>query len=101
MTTLNSQRRIAAQLLKIGRNRVWIDPERIEDVEAAMTRDEIRKLLHEGAIKSLPQAGVSRGRARIIHLKKKKVAVADQEAELEQVTRECRRRKLGWARFEL
>jgi large subunit ribosomal protein L19e len=72
MTTLNSQRRIAAQLLKIGRNRVWIDPERIEDVEAAMTRDEIRKLLHEGAIKSLPQAGVSRGRARIIHLKKKK-----------------------------
>jgi len=72
MTTLNSQRRIAAQLLKIGRNRVWIDPERIEDVEAAMTRDEIRKLVHEGAIKSLPQKGISRGRARILHEKKKK-----------------------------
>ena len=72
MTTLNSQRRVAAQVLKIGQNRVWIDPERTEDVEAAMTRDEIRRLIHEGTIKSLPEIGVSRGRARIIHEKKKK-----------------------------
>ena len=72
MTTLNSQRRLAAQVLKIGRNRVWIDPERTEDVETAMTRDEIRRLIHEGVIKSLPVTGISRARARILHGKKKK-----------------------------
>ena len=72
MTSLKSQRRIAAQILKVGENRVWIDPERTEDVETAMTRDEIRRLVHEGTIKPLRVAGVSRARARILHVKKKK-----------------------------
>lgn len=72
MTDLKSQRRLAAQILKIGQNRVWIDPERIEDAEGAITREEVRKLVHEGTIKSKPEKGISRGRARILHLKKKK-----------------------------
>ncbi|MDI6846556.1 MAG: 50S ribosomal protein L19e [Candidatus Bathyarchaeia archaeon] len=72
MTGLKSQRRLAAQILKVGQNRVWIDSERIDDVEVAITRDEIRKLIHEGVIKSLPEKGVSRARARILHEKKKK-----------------------------
>ena len=72
MTDLKSQRRLAAQILKIGQNRVWIDPERIEDAEGAITRDEVRKLVHEGTIKSKPEKGISRGRGRILHLKKKK-----------------------------
>jgi len=70
--SLRSQRRIAAQILKVGTNRVWIDPERLEDVEVAITREEIRKLIHEGAIRSAPERGVSRVRARILHEKKKK-----------------------------
>jgi len=37
-----------------------------------MTRSEIRRLVHEGVIKSLPATGISRGRARILHEKKKK-----------------------------
>jgi len=72
MTDLKSQRRLAAEILKIGQNRVWIDPERIEDAEGAITRDEVRKLVHEGTIKSRPEKGVSRGRGRVLHLKKKK-----------------------------
>jgi len=72
MTDLRSQRRLAAQILKIGQNRVWIDPERIEDTDAAITREEIRKLIHEGVIKQLPERGVSRARARILHAKKKR-----------------------------
>ena len=44
MTDLSSQRRLAAQILKIGQNRVWIDPERMDDVEGAITREEVRKL---------------------------------------------------------
>ncbi|NWF87020.1 50S ribosomal protein L19e [Candidatus Bathyarchaeota archaeon] len=71
MTSLKNQRRLASQILKIGQNRVWINPERIEDVEASMTREEIKKLIHEGAIKALPEKGVSRARARVIHAKKK------------------------------
>jgi large subunit ribosomal protein L19e len=51
---------------------VWIDPERIEDAEGAITRDEIKRLVHEGTIRSKPEKGISRGRSRIIHLKKKK-----------------------------
>ena len=70
--TLKSQRRLAAEILKVGENRVWIDPERIDEVESAITREEIRRLIHEGAIRALKKRGVSRARARIIHQKKKK-----------------------------
>ncbi len=72
MTSLKSQRRLAAQILKVGQNRVWINPEGIDDVEAAITRDDIRKLVHEGVIKPLPEKGVSRARARVLHEKRKK-----------------------------
>ena len=70
--SLRSQRRLAAELLKIGEGRVWIDPERIDDVEIAITREEIRRLIHEGAIKRLPSKGVSRARARVLQKKKRK-----------------------------
>jgi large subunit ribosomal protein L19e len=70
--SLRSQRQLAAKILKAGENRVWIDPNRIDDVEIAISREEIRKLIHEGAIKRFPITGVSRARARVIHEKKKK-----------------------------
>jgi large subunit ribosomal protein L19e len=44
----------------------------MEDAEAAMTREEIKKLIHEGVIKRLPEKGISHARARIVHEKKKK-----------------------------
>ncbi|MGD0994336.1 MAG: 50S ribosomal protein L19e [Candidatus Bathyarchaeia archaeon] len=72
MTDLSSQRRLAAQILKIGQNRVWIDPERMDDVDGAITREEVRKLIHEKIIDSLPEKGVSRSRAKIIREKKRK-----------------------------
>ncbi len=70
--SLRSQRRMAAEVLGVGEGRVWIDPERIEDVEAAITREDIRRLIHEGAIRKIKDKGVSRARARIIHKKKKR-----------------------------
>lgn len=72
MTSLKSQRRLAAEILKAGENRVWMDPERMFDVELAITREEIRKLIHEGAIKRLPEKGVSGTRTLISRGKKKK-----------------------------
>jgi large subunit ribosomal protein L19e len=70
--SLKSQRRLAAEILKVGESRVWIDPERIDYVEAAITREEIRKLIHEKVVKSLPETGVSRARARVFAEKRKK-----------------------------
>ncbi len=72
MTSLKSQRRLAAQILKVGQGKVWIDPNRIEDVEAAITREDIKKLIHEGVIKPLNEKGVSRARAKVLHEKRKK-----------------------------
>jgi large subunit ribosomal protein L19e len=72
MTNLSSQRRLAAQILKVGQNRVWINPERMDDVEAAITREEVKKLIHEKVITSLPEKGVSRARAKTIREKKRK-----------------------------
>ena len=70
--SLKSQRRLAADILKVGESRVWIDPERIDYVEAAITREEIRKLIHEKVVKPIPEKGVSRARARVLAEKRKK-----------------------------
>lgn len=60
-----SQKRLAAELLKVGETRVWVDPDDTERVSSAITREEVRKLIHEGSIKKLPKIGISRGRKRI------------------------------------
>jgi len=44
----------------------------MDEAEAAITREEIRRLIHEGAILSLPKKGVSRARARVLQEKKGK-----------------------------
>lgn len=59
-----SQKRLAAALLKVGVSRVWVDPEDTDRVSSAITRTEIRKLIHEGSIRKVPQIGISRGRKR-------------------------------------
>ncbi len=69
---LKMQRRIAAELLKCGENRVWIDPEKIEDVASAITREDIKRLIHDGVIKKKPVSGQSRARARAYQKAKKK-----------------------------
>jgi len=56
---------LAAELLKVGVTRVWVDPEDTDRVSSAITREEIRKLIHEGSIRKVPQVGISRGRKRI------------------------------------
>jgi large subunit ribosomal protein L19e len=48
------QKRIAAKILKVGRSRVWFDPKRMKDIEKAITKIDIRKLIKQGAIKISP-----------------------------------------------
>lgn len=72
MTSLKTQRRLAAQILKVGQNRLWVNPEKTDDAETAITREDVRRLIHEAVIKPRPEKGVSRARARVLHNKKKK-----------------------------
>lgn len=64
MTDLKSQRRMAAEIMDVGQNRVWIDPEQTDRVEEAITRQDVRNLIEGGAIQKKKHKGTSRGRAR-------------------------------------
>ena len=61
---LRLQKRTAASLLKCGVNKVRFDPERMNDIEAAITRDDIRSLISDGAIHRIRDKGISRGRSK-------------------------------------
>lgn len=65
------QRALAARILKVGKERVWIDPEREDDVSIAITREDIRVLIHEKVIKAKYDQGISKVRAKKIKEKKK------------------------------
>ena len=41
MMSLNNQRRMAADVLKCGENRVWLDPDSSEEIAECITRSEI------------------------------------------------------------
>ena len=59
---LRLQRRLAAQILKCGQNRVWFDPSALEDISSAATKEDIRELIEKGVIKRKPVKGVCRVR---------------------------------------
>jgi large subunit ribosomal protein L19e len=59
---LKLQRRLAADLLKCGIHRVKLDPEKLEDITEAITREDIRRLIKDGVIWKEQERGVSRAR---------------------------------------
>ncbi len=61
---ITSQRRLAAQLLKCGEGRVWLDQKRLEEIKQAITRGDIRHLINDFAIQKRPEQGVSHARFR-------------------------------------
>lgn len=69
---LSTQKRLAADVMKVGTSRVWMDPGFEDEVSLAITRDDIRRLVDEGAIQKKRTTGVSRGRARYILQQKRK-----------------------------
>jgi len=69
---LKNQRRMAAEILDCGENRVWIDPNRTEDLADAITRADIRTAIESGTIKALPKAGISKGRTKYNRAQRKK-----------------------------
>ena len=68
---LTFQKRLAADLLKCGIHRVKIDPEKLEEVSEAITREDIRRLIKDGVIYKEQKKGVSRARVRARKRKKR------------------------------
>lgn len=69
---LLTQRRMASELLKVGQNRVWFDPEALEDIEGAVTREDVIGLINEGIIQPRQKKGTSRVRANKIAYQKER-----------------------------
>jgi len=64
MGTLRSQKRLAARVLKCGKNKIWLDPNETNEISNANSRQNIRKLIKNGLIIRKPVAVHSRARVR-------------------------------------
>ncbi|HEC76159.1 MAG TPA: 50S ribosomal protein L19e [Thermoplasmatales archaeon] len=69
---LRNQRRLASEILKCGENRIWMDPDNLEEIEKAVTRRDVKGLIKQGIIKAKKVKGNSRGRIRKRMLQKAK-----------------------------
>lgn len=69
---LRMQRILAAKVAGVGLARVILDPLRYDDIKEALTKEDIRSLIKQGAIKILPVSSPSRHRARARHKQQKK-----------------------------
>ncbi|MDS0294348.1 50S ribosomal protein L19e [Halogeometricum luteum] len=64
MTDLKAQRRMASDVLDVGKGRIWFDPEEQAEIAEAITREDIRELADEGTIRIKDAKSNSKGRAR-------------------------------------
>ena len=72
MVSLKSQKRLASEVLKCGKKRVWMDPNEVEQIGQANSRVFVRKLVKDGLIMKRKQKVHSRARARK-HLEAKRL----------------------------
>merc|ERR1712036_93900 len=64
MSSLKLQKRLAASVMKCGKNKVWLDPNEINEIANANSRQNIRKLIKDGLVIKKPVAVHSRSRVR-------------------------------------
>merc|ERR1712018_146763 len=64
MSSLKLQKRLAASVMKCGKNKVWLDPNEINEIANANSRQNIRKLIKYGLVIKKPVAVHSRSRVR-------------------------------------
>ncbi|KAI9018321.1 ribosomal protein L19e-domain-containing protein [Hyaloraphidium curvatum] len=64
MVNLRTQKRLAAAVLNCGKRKVWLDPNEINEISNANSRQNIRKLYRDGLIIRLPAVSHSRYRVR-------------------------------------
>ncbi len=84
MSNLRSQKRIASEVLGIGKTRVWINPGAAEEVSQAMTRDDVREAVNQGLIQEKPKKVQTReGAKRRLALKKKRKGIGQGKGRVE------------------
>merc|ERR1712170_138152 len=64
MSTLRLQKRLAASVLKCGKNKIWLDSNETNEISNANSRQNISKLIKDGLIIRKPVAVHSRARVR-------------------------------------
>lgn len=69
---LDTQKKLAADVMKVSEKRVIFNPERLEDIQEAITKTDIRGLVSDGAIEKKQKRGNSRGRIRHAQNQRKK-----------------------------
>jgi len=57
------QKRLAASVLKCGKRKIWLDPNEVNEISMANSRQNIRKLVKDGFVIRKPQKVHSRARA--------------------------------------
>merc|ERR1712072_531905 len=63
-SSLKLQKRLAASVMGCGKNKVWLDPNEINEIANANSRQNIRKLIKDGLVIKKPVAVHSRSRVR-------------------------------------
>merc|ERR1712071_606855 len=64
MSNLRLQKRLSASVMKCGKRKVWLDPNEVNEIANANSRQNIRKLIKDGLIIKKPVAVHSRARGR-------------------------------------
>lgn len=64
MSNLRLQKRLAADVLRCGKKKVWLDPNEVNEISNANSRQNIRRLIKDGLVIRKPIAVHSRFRAR-------------------------------------
>ena len=71
LVDLSNKKRIAAEMLGVGKSRVRLDPEATEQLQDTITRESVRGWLSAGLVWVEPKRGNSRGRVRTRRIKNK------------------------------
>jgi len=69
---LSLQKRLASEILGVGKDRIWIDPNKTQDVSKALSRSDILDLIDKGIIRVKRVKGQSRTWINYIKEQKKK-----------------------------
>ncbi len=66
------QRRLAANALKCGENRIKFDPEKLAEIKEAITTFDVQRLINKGIIRKEQIKGISNARSKKIQSQKRK-----------------------------
>ena len=72
VVNLRTKRQLVSRILGVGIDRVKFDPEHLDEVADAITRDNIRSLITANVIEIKPIRGTSKGRSYFKKLQRKK-----------------------------